>query len=1387
MTRFAHLHVHSDFSPQDGIASLDDIVKKAVSLDMDAVAITDHGRAGGLLKFKKACDEHKVRPIYGVELYTSPLERTLRQPVEGYKPTYHLTVLAKNNKGLRNLFRLTSLGWLDGFYHKPRVDIPALSENREGLIVLSGCAASRISQMLLMEQWDDAIEYTNILRSIFRDDFYIEVQNHGLEWQGNLKKLLFELSYSLDIPIVATQDAHYVDKEDAELHRHVTRLAAGRLEFETDQLYFKSGNEMQQMFEKDEQHALANTLEVAKKCTTDWEYGKTIWPVYDTGERTPEKALRDDTGVGFRELFGAGTREYRERVDYELSVIEKMGFATYFLVVADFINWARENRIPVGPGRGSVAGSLVAYCLGITRVDPIKYGLYFERFLNPNRVSLPDIDVDFCKQRRDKVIEYVVDKYGKDRVAQIGTYAVFKPRGSLRDFARVCGYERKVGDILAGLIPPDIAGKQLTFDESIEAEPKLLKNDWPDVVELARKAEGLHRQPGVHAAGVVIANTDLRDLVPLYRGKNSEIATQFTMDDVEEIGLVKLDFLGLKNLTVIRDTIELVQEIQQKEIDIDAIDMEDQEVFEKMFQRGNLDGVFQFETSSGFKDLCVRVKPQSVEDLSVITSLFRPGPLCLSGDVSICTSIEKTHTKKSQNRCFKYKKLKDLYNIYQSKSDLEWQTWPYWLVSMNEDTQQFVKSKIKSIYKSGTKPVYKALIRTHGESYRENTLTGKIRRDCDIKASLDHRFLTINGWKRLQDLKPGDYICIINKVCGNIKPRHDCKTVHGRKNFRNVAFYNYQYHCVFCDWNKGSLDVNHITGNRNTNNHPDNLCYMCPNHHRMYCEGTISPEKAKLAKEKFRLPVGDFRWVRFEGKELIGEEETYDIEVYGPHHNFIANDFVVHNSTGLTDKYVAGRNGEDPEYLVDKLEPMLRETYGVMVYQEQIMKICTDLAGYTASEADDMRKVIGKKLPDKMKLHREKFINGCTDNGVPPEAATKLFDDIEGFAKYSFNKAHALAYSIISYQTAWLKTHYPHEFYTALLNCSLRNQDDIVKYIFSVRENNIPIEPPDVNRSGSQFTLDNGTIVFGLAGVKGAGEKACASLMEKCPEEGFESLQELVLSGVNTGVIKAFAECGALASICDIPREKLVANLPELIDYYKKLDRYKKRLERIKLREEERQAAIERGEKPLRKLPTPKSGPAEPELTEPAEEIKIDRLTLERQTLGFYLTGHPLDYHPGLTRMAQFDINDLKEGNVENNSFIRIPVVVSTVTPRRTRNKQDMATLTVEDRTGRLEATIFPRQWTKLRDYIKEDSVVVLGGSVRYTAGDEDSLPIVQLVVNFINTIAEVGEAKPATSISMRLLDGSTVKLVHTPKVDYASWQQATAYVNNLERMNNYG
>jgi DNA polymerase-3 subunit alpha len=1508
----------------DGAQSVKMIASKAANIHkVNSVALTDHGRCGGLLQFKKACEKQEIKPIYGFEAYMAPKSRHTKEKLEDHtKTSYHLTLLAKTEKGLKNIFKLSSIGWLEGFYYKPRIDLEVLREHSEDLIVLSGCGSGHIAHMLMTGDIDRAKQHTDDLLEIFKDDFYIEVQNHNLDWQIPLKTLLFDLADLKDIPTVATQDSHYLNREDADMHRAICKISAGDLEFEGDESFFKSEEEMKEMFEENEHHAISRTQEVADKCNCEWNYGKTIWPVYPIeGGKTPEEELRKEAYAGFNKRFESPTEEYRQRIEYELGVIEKMGFPTYFLVVADFINWAKTQDIPVGPGRGSGAGSIVAYCLGITELDPIKYELYFERFLNPDRVSLPDFDIDFCKRRRDEVVQYIKDKYGKEKVAQIGTYSEFKPRGSLRAFARVLGYPSTVGDQLSNMVPPNVAGKTLKFEEVVKASPEILEHKCQDVVELARKAEKLLFQPGIHAAGVLISDSEISTQVPLFRGKHDEVAAQFDMHDVEDVGLVKYDFLGLKNLTVINDSIRLIKRYHGVDIDINSIPMDDQEVFRNVFQAGRLDGIFQFETSSGFRDLCIKVKPTSIKDLAAITSLFRPGPLgtgltdkyvegrnggnieylfpqlepilhdtygvlCLPVGTKISTehglvSIEEIKAQQVIHQT-------DGHSIWNGKVKRCWKTGKKQIVKIQLSNGKEIRSSEDHVWmtRSGDKKAKDLISRT------SNNLSGPVSSCGDVligqwetsknQIDIDHKKAYLlglligdgemkTGTKSIscKTKKAAKWIAENLAECFHGEPKY----YHNTRCWYAYAKFNSAPHKTpiteYLDKLYGSSSWISKSGSKSLPNNAIDYTEECrislirglwdaDGHYGKYAitYKSISKQLLKdISKILSSLRIG----------HLVSYNYIYIIDNYAFYHKIglpmlpdklceIQNTFPAVPSKDLLEELRQARvldqldNNKKKQLMRSLTQSSMykprtslniigfREvykkvyirTYGMDTYpvyinkitsagteecydiemafseypyfladgivshncfQEQIMKICTDVAGYTLAEADNMRKIIGKKLPEKMKLEREKFIGGCVANQIEEAKAIQLFDNIEGFAKYCFNLAHAAAYSVISYQTAWLKTYYIEEFCCALLDNSIKDQDDLVKYVYMCKENGIPIMPPDVNISETEFVLDNGTIVFGLSGLKGMGDKASKDFAERRPEAGFTSLEHMVDLGVKKNHIKALAKCGALEEISDIPRETLLENLDALVTYYKKNAKYQARLKKIEdsLKEIEIWEANPEGKKPRKAAKVnEKHIPVMPEMTT-SEEFRGTKLSFERQALGFYLTGHPMDSFPGLVNQAMYTVDEIKNGiDTQNRSLngikVNLPIVISSINKIRTKAGKDMASLMVEDKTGRMEATLFPNQWSKLKGLIQEDTVNIIKGYIKVAQMDDERPPIVRVVINAITPI-DSDSGIVASPFQLKLKDGTVVKFIPHENQKISDWQQAVAIAENVKRM----
>jgi len=866
---FVHLHVHTQYSLLDGAIRINDLLKRVNDFGMDSVAITDHGTMFGVVEFYEKAHKAGIKPVIGCEFYVAPRSLHDKTSIDA-KGLNHLILLAENNEGYRNLCVLASIAQVEGFYYKPRIDKTVLKEYSRGLIGLSACLNGEIPKLIKENKIDKADEAARFFLDIFgEENFFLEIQNNGIVEQEQINQALYEMSKRLAIPLVATNDCHYLDKEDVRAHDLLLCIQTGktindsnRLRFRTDQLYFKSKDEMCAYF-KDYPDALENTVNIANRCKVEFDFNT-------------------------------------------YSVINKMGFAGYFLIVADFIQYAKENKIPVGPGRGSAAGSLVAYSLGITELDPIEHGLIFERFLNPARISMPDIDVDFCINGREKVYKYVLDRYGggaqnvNSIVSQIITFGKLKPRAVIRDVGRALDIPLREIDAIAKMVPDVL---NISLDNALKQEPKLValaeeKPEVADLIKICRVLEGLPRHASTHPAGVVISDRPLVDYLPLYKGKKGEIVTQFDMKCVEKIGLVKFDFLGLRNLTVIQSTLELISEQNRMPPDLSTLDLNDSETY-RLLASGDTTGVFQLE-SSGMKDLLVRLKPASFDDIIALVALYRPGPM----------------------------------------------------------------------------------------------------------------------------------------------------------------------------------------------------------------------------------------------------------------------------ESGMIDDYVERRHGRKTvEYLVPELEPILKETYGVIVYQEQVMKIAGRLANYTMAEADGLRKAMGKKNVKIMAEHRQRFMNGASENGISEDKAKKIFDLMEKFGGYGFNKSHSAAYGLIAYQTAFLKAHFPVEFMAALLTSEMHSSDGVVKYISECRSHGISVLSPDINESSRQFTINDKAIRFGLVAVKNVGEAAIEAIIKERKEGHFTSLfdfsKRVDLKKVNKRVVESLIKCGAFDAAGDF-RSRMTAVLEDVLDVSgHPLNRYEKLLEKF--------------------------------------------------------------------------------------------------------------------------------------------------------------------------------------------------------------------------------
>ena len=1054
---FVHLHVHTQYSLLDGAIRIDPLLRRVADFGMDAVAITDHGTMFGAMTFYEKANKAGIKPIIGCECYLAPRCLTEKTSLDK-RGLSHLILLAENREGYRNLCKLATIAQLQGFYYKPRIDKDVLKQHIKGLIGCSGCLHGEIPRLIQENRIDKADAVARFYLDLFGEgNFFLEVQNNGIDVQEKVNQALLDMSKRLSIPLVASNDCHYLDKEDVRAHDVLLCIQTGktvhdmnRLRFRTDQLYLKSKAEMYSAF-KDYPGALENTVDIAERCNIEFDFSSYHFPKFETpSQQTVDEIFEQTVRDGFKSIFkriktkhpDIDKKLYVDRMEKEIAVINSMGFSGYFLIVADFIRYAKENNIPVGPGRGSAAGSLVAYSLGITDLDPIEHGLIFERFLNPARKSMPDIDVDFCINGREEVFKYVVEKYGGgDFVAQIITFGKLKTRAVIRDVGRALDIPLYEVDAIAKMVPDVL---NISLDAALEQEPRLKdlaknKPEVADLIKICRTLEGLPRHASTHAAGVVIADKPLVEYLPLYKGKKGEVVTQFDMKCVEKIGLIKFDFLGLRNLTVIANTLKLILAQGGTPPDLSNLDLTDSATY-RLLESGETTGVFQLE-SSGMKDLLVKLKPETFDDIIALVALYRPGPL----------------------------------------------------------------------------------------------------------------------------------------------------------------------------------------------------------------------------------------------------------------------------DSGMVDDFVDRKHGKKKvEYLVPQLEPILKETYGVVVYQEQVMKIAGDLANYSMAEADDLRKAMGKKIPEILAKHRERFMQGAADNGIPPDKAGKIFYLMEKFGGYGFNKSHSAAYSMIAYQTAFLKAHFPVEFMASLLTSEMHSTDGVVKYIGECKSHGIEILPPDINESDKEFSVKGSKIRFGLVAVKNVGGNAIESIVEARNEGGnfssvFDFCERVDLKKVNKRVIESLIKCGAFDSTGDY-RSRMTASIEDILEYGQQVQR-------------------ERSDPQMGLFDMSGSSPAInlPILSEIDEWNEKQRLALEKESLGFYISGHPLigyeDILEKFTNANSVVVKEKKDGDT-----VRIGGIIRKLKTIKTKKKGSlMAFVTLEDLHGSVEATVFSSLYAKVHDLLTDDRPILIQGQLQK---DENSVKI---------------------------------------------------------------
>ena len=1071
---FTHLHVHTEYSLLDGSNKINEYVSRVKELGMDSAAITDHGVMYGVIDFYRAAKAAGINPILGCEVYVAPGSRFDREVGSGDDRYYHLVLLAENNQGYQNLVKIVSKGFVEGFYYKPRVDLELLREYHEGLIALSACLAGEVARYLQKGMYEDGKKAALRYQEIFGEgNFFLELQDHGIPQQQMVNQQLMRMHQETGIQLVATNDVHYTYETDADSHDILLCLQTGkkltdtdRMRYEGGQYYVKSEEEMAALFPYAPE-ALENTHKIAQRCHVDIEFGNTKLPRYDVPDGyTSWEYLNKLCREGLEERYDPVTEELESRLDYELTTIKNMGYVDYFLIVWDFIKYARDHEIMVGPGRGSAAGSLVAYTLGITQLDPIRYDLLFERFLNPERVSMPDIDVDFCFERRQEVIDYVVRKYGKDCVVQIVTFGTLAARGVIRDVGRVLDMPYAQVDTIAKMIPQEL---NITIDKALEMNPELKKTydeqeDVHHLIDMAKRLEGLPRHTSMHAAGVVISQKEVDEYVPLSRAQDGTIVAQFTMTTLEELGLLKMDFLGLRTLTVIQNAAKMVEKDRGITLDMSHIDYNDSKVLASL-GTGRTDGVFQLE-SSGMKNFMKELKPQSLEDVIAGISLYRPGPM--------------------------------------------------------DFIPQYIRGK----------------------------------------------------------------------------------------------------------------------------NRPDTIRYDCP-----------------------------------------------------------------------------------------QLEPILSPTYGCIVYQEQVMQIVRNLAGYTLGRSDLVRRAMSKKKASVMEKERQNFVYGneqegvpgCIANGISEKTANKIYDEMTDFAKYAFNKSHAAAYAIVAYQTAYLKYYYSVEFMAALMTSVIEMPAKVAEYIQVCRQMGIQILPPDINNGERGFSVDQGRIRYGLSAIKSVGRPVIESLVKERRENGiYRTLSDFIErnSGqVNKRAIENFIKAGALDCLPGNRQQKMLV-YSRVVDHISqnKKNSMAGQMSLFDLVGEEDKKAYEI---------------SMPDVGEYAKEVI---LAFEKDVLGIYLSGHPLEQYRGiLEKNISAKTTDFQPDEetglsvVMDNQKVVVGGMVTEKTIKYTKNNKVMAFVTLEDLVGTVEVVVFPRDYEKYQSLLDEDARVLIQG--RVSAEDDKAS---KLILERVRTFEEV-------------------------------------------------
>ena len=1141
-----HLSIHSKASMLYGSANVKDIIKRVKELGQSAVALTDYSNLFNAIEFYKQAKLAGIKPILGADVLFCEDSEQLR--IQKVRQVSHIILLAENDVGWRNITRIVSEANDEtNYYYNPRVDFKLLEKYKEGVICLTGGSLDGVvSKHLYDKPTEDGSDtepaaifkaeglVRRFLKVYDKDHFFLEVQSTGISFQEQINTRLRAIALKYGLKTVATGNVHYVHQHDAESHRTLLQMSENsylkstHTDFSHEEYYIKS---REQFLETGLQEAeLDVTNDIANRCHVEIDTSKRRLPKYAfvPSDKTANEYLIELANDGLSRIPKvAGTiDEYQDRLNRELNDIQEMGFSDYFLIVYDVVSWIRSKEILLGRGRGSAGGSLVSYCLGITEIDPLQYGLIWERFLNKGRGGLPDIDTDVPRSKRQKVLEYIRTRFGAGNVAQLVTFNGLQARAVLKEVFRVYNMPFDEANKITALIPAkNDEHVAISLDEAIESvkELKEYSEKYKPWFTIARALEGSYKSTGIHAAAVVISDVPFAESsYPLTRSKDGDPIFGWDMNTVDSLNLLKLDILGLNTLDDIQGTMDLVRERRGIEISRQSIPLDDPVTY-AMIGNGFTVGVFQIEKQLG-RTWSKNLKPETIDQLSDLVSIIRPGPMeCLDGDTKIL--VRTTPSKR-------YKTVKQLYNegLCRAIGDKRYSDR---LICVNND-YHFEEGKIKRVVKSGRKNLWRLKVTQRLEGCHSQD-DGTQASYLDIVASNDHRFFTHDGWMRLKDIRLGQYVAIMNYRTG--RSSRNNKSAAGYKNFRNIAFNHYVYKCVFCDWQDGSLDVNHIDGGRHENNHPDNLCFMCPNHHRVFTEGGISIDDLRIAQQaQCLIHTDDIMFVRYDGKEFVKEAETYDIEVDGQYHNFIAGGFIVHNSKMHESYRDVKMNGSQPAYIHPSLEPILNNTYSALLYQEQVIEICRVLSGMSLIDADKVRKAMGKKKPEEMKKWEQIFTSGCSKNGIDPDIALAIWSYIDKFAGYGFNKSHGVGYALMAYETAYLKANYPTEFLCAKLTNSDGDSEKLSGLVYDAKLFDISVTPPRITHGNKDFAVvTDKHIAFGLTALKGVGVAAVADIVKL--SKGLKTFDEIIWkwattkSKVTSATMLAFIKGGAFDDI----------------------------------------------------------------------------------------------------------------------------------------------------------------------------------------------------------------------------------------------------------------